>query len=78
MPKPPIIGAFTPNPAHDVLSIDGLEETANVLIYNVVGSLVLTKQVKDNAIDIGSLPIGIYTVRIVSGTKEVARLFVKK
>ena len=67
-----------PNPAHDVLSIDGLEETANVLIYNVVGSLVLTKQVKDNAIDIGSLPNGIYTARIVSGTKEAARLFVKE
>ena len=67
-----------PNPAHDVLNIEGLTEMSKVTIYNVAGGLVLNTQVKDNEIDISQLSRGMYTVRIISGQNNAAHLFLKE
>ena len=67
-----------PNPAHDVLNIEGLTGMSKVTIYNVAGGLVFNTQVKDNAIDVSQLSRGIYTIRIISGQNNAAHLFLKE
>ena len=53
-----------PNPAKDVLRIEGLESNATVEIYNSLGMMVRTLTVTaDEEINIGDLPQGVYMVR---------------
>lgn len=54
-----------PNPANNVIRIDGLEGTHEITIYNTTGALVKTVAVSDDAeIVISELPEGLYLVRI--------------
>ena len=56
-----------PNPANDVIHIDGLEGEHEIAIYNTVGALVKSAIVSgDSEIGIGELPEGLYLVRIDS------------
>ncbi len=56
-----------PNPANDVIGIDGLEGEHEIAIYNTVGALVKSAIVSgDSEIGIGELPEGLYLVRIDS------------
>lgn len=64
-----------PNPAKDMLYINGLEQTTEVSIYNTVGALVKVVNVSANeAINVGELPAGLYVARFgesnVRFTKE--------
>lgn len=70
-------GRLYPNPAHDFLFLEGFEKASKILIYNVLGSLVLSKNANDKGMDISHLSNGIYTVRIISGEKSATRLFMK-
>ena len=67
-----------PNPAHDNLIVEGLPDQSKITIYNIVGSIVLTTQLKDSWLDIHSLNQGIYTMRIDTGSGAATRLFVKE
>ncbi len=54
-----------PNPANDVIRIDGLEGEHEIAIYNTVGALVKSAIVSgDSEIGIGELPEGLYLIRI--------------
>ena len=65
-----------PNPANDIIRIDGLEGEHEVTIYNAVGALVKTVNISDdNEIAIGELSEGLYLIRI---DNRHAMRFVKK
>ena len=53
-----------PNPANDVIRIEGLGMNAEVRIYNVLGELVKVVNVNDNEeINVSNLSAGLYIVR---------------
>ncbi len=62
-----------PNPADDIFAIElpNEFETVEVKLFDVVGKLVLTKQISqlDNKIDINSLLAGNYIVKVTSDEK---------
>ena len=54
-----------PNPANDIIHIEGLEGEHEVQIYNAIGMLVMTTTLQgDSEINICDLPIGYYLIRI--------------
>ena len=55
-----------PNPAHDVLHIDGLAEHTPVQIIDALGRIVLSQQTSSDAVDVRALATGAYTL-IVNG-----------
>ena len=53
-----------PNPANDVIRIDGIGENAEVRIYNTTGALVKVVNVSDGEeINVSELNAGFYIVR---------------
>ena len=54
-----------PNPANDIIRIEGLEGEHEISIYNAMGVRVMTS-VMDNGQEIGisDLPVGLYLIRI--------------
>ncbi len=70
-----------PNPASDVLNVNGTEKIDQVSIVNVVGQEVLVTEVNatNYSIDISSLESGIYFVNIETGNQRtVKKLTIKK
>jgi surface protein len=65
-----------PNPVKDKLFIQGLSGPAKVSIYNLLGTLVLSKIISSE-IDVENLQIGIYIMKINSEQKEIIRKFIK-
>ncbi|HTB06831.1 MAG TPA: T9SS type A sorting domain-containing protein, partial [Bacteroidia bacterium] len=57
-----------PDPNNGQFTINGLEEGSTVEIYNAMGALVRTVQVKDvtSQFNISELPNGIYLLRVIS------------
>ena len=56
-----------PNPANDIIHIDGLEGEHEVQIFNALGMLVMTTTLQgDSEINICDLPTGYYLIRIDS------------
>lgn len=54
-----------PNPANDIIRIEGLEGEHEISIYNAMGVRVMTTILENNQeIGIGDLPVGLYLVRI--------------
>ena len=65
-----------PNPANDIIRIDGLEGEHEVSIYNTVGALVKAVTISDDSeIGINELPEGLYLIRI---DNRHAMRFIKK
>ncbi len=65
-----------PNPANDIIRIDGLQGEHEITIYNAAGALVKTVTISDdNEIAVGELSEGLYLVRI---DNRHAMRFVKK
>jgi hypothetical protein len=63
-----------PNPANDILFMEGLKDANSVKIYNVIGKEVLTASlIGENSanIDISELSNGIYIVSVQNGTKVI-------
>jgi len=67
-----------PNPATDILYINGLHVTALVTIYDISGKVVLTLQQVKDAIPISSLAKGIYMLKIMTDEGISMGRFVKK
>ena len=54
-----------PNPANDMIYLEGLEEESEISIYNAIGMKVKTTMLQGDAeINISELPAGLYLVRI--------------
>jgi hypothetical protein len=63
-----------PNPATDLLYIDGSEKELVVNIYNIAGSMLISKKVSNSdVIDISSLTSGIYLLKINDGASSEIR-----
>jgi hypothetical protein len=67
-----------PNPATNIIQIDGLCTNAIVDVYDISGKLLLTKQLISNQIDISSLAKGLYFIKLSTETGSVVRKFVKE
>ena len=63
-----------PNPANDIVRIEGLENDAEVSVYNSIGALVKTVETVDGTIGVSELPSGLYLIRCGETTLQ----FVKK
>lgn len=55
-----------PNPVKDVLNVSFTQNISNVAVYNLLGQEVLVKKMNDNKgqVDMSSLPIGTYLVKV--------------
>ncbi|MFM2157328.1 MAG: hypothetical protein RL516_2077, partial [Bacteroidota bacterium] len=70
-----------PNPASDILQLNGLQNQALVTIYDVAGKLVLQVEVdknSNNSINIASLSPGFYHCRIQQNNQTAELSFIKK
>jgi hypothetical protein len=67
-----------PNPAANILYIDGLANTATAEVYDISGKLLLSKQLNENQIDISSLAKGLYFIKLSTAEGSVVRKFVKE
>lgn len=69
-----------PNPAKDVIFLDGLEQSATYEIYNMYGSMLKTHKTSNNVeqISISDLSSGSYVIRIISTQGTAVKRFIKK
>src|SRR5690606_38369724 len=57
-----------PNPVNDLLTVSYTEDISSIEIYNIVGQLVLVKDINaaEAQISLAQLPTGTYLVKIAS------------
>jgi hypothetical protein len=67
-----------PNPANDILYIEGLENNMPVAIYDIDGRWVKSGMIKDDQLDVSSLKQGMYFIKLVAEEGCVVRKFVKE
>jgi len=70
--------AFYPNPAHDILTYEGVDAT--LTFFDMYGRQIMQQNTSGDktSIDISNLEIGIYTVEISNNVNRTVRRFVKK
>jgi outer membrane protein assembly factor BamB len=66
-----------PNPAINYLYIDGLNENADVAIYDLTGKLIYNSELPNSQISVSNFHSGIYIMKIETINKIVIRKFVK-
>lgn len=73
--------AFTlfPNPVENHLKISGskIQNLDKIIITDWAGKVVYRGAVSSEAIDVSTLPIGIYTIKIATQKKAITRKFIK-
>lgn len=68
-----------PNPVSDGFRLNTFEKNVQISIYNLSGSLLLTKQISDNEyINVSTLSQGIYMVKVTTEKGLATIKFVKK
>ncbi|HEY1031809.1 MAG TPA: DUF4397 domain-containing protein [Flavipsychrobacter sp.] len=68
-----------PNPATDVLHIDGLKGSYNATIYDVTGKMISAVNNSNNSdINISNIGNGVYFIRLENGTNSEVIKFVKQ
>ncbi|HEY3370763.1 MAG TPA: glycosyl hydrolase [Prolixibacteraceae bacterium] len=67
-----------PNPANNVLFIEGLTKESMVSIFGVSGQMIVNKLKRKSQFDINDLPRGIYTVQITDLSGIITRKFIKQ
>jgi len=67
-----------PNPAAKTLFVNGPNQGLKVSVFDLKGKTLLKTKINDNRINIGSLPNGIYLIRIENGAKTWIDKFVKQ
>lgn len=68
-----------PNPGSKYINVTGIASRGNIAIVNNSGKTVMRKQfLAGNAIDISSLPPGLYYLIVFDGTKRITSKFVKQ
>jgi len=65
--------AIYPNPATDVVYVKGITDKGKIRIYNLVGQLVIEKDVENTqeAVSLASLVQGAYQLQVFAGDKSV-------
>ncbi|MBE2289785.1 MAG: T9SS type A sorting domain-containing protein, partial [Chitinophagaceae bacterium] len=70
-----------PNPAHDVLEIDGVQQGATVVVTNVLGSPVASATYDGTGafrVSLHGLSVGLYVVRYTDAVGTVANTVIKQ
>ena len=62
-----------PNPAKDMLFVEGAEYDSDVMIFDTYGRVVKEEKLKSNSIDISSLTTGTYIITITTNDSSVSR-----
>ena len=67
-----------PNPASDVLNIQGVKAGANYSILNVTGLVLKTGLMSTDQITIDELPAGMYMLQVQQGADVTVKSFIKE
>jgi uncharacterized protein (TIGR02145 family) len=68
-----------PNPANDKILIKNIDDSqSSIMIFDLLGNLVLNKQIYSNHIDISDLENGVYLVRLINSKQTVIEKIVKQ
>lgn len=67
-----------PNPTMDFLSINTSQEISEILIVDITGKLVMTKNQPSNTIHVADLSSGIYYILVTVGNNLLKQKFVKQ
>lgn len=67
-----------PNPAKNYLSISGLNENADVAIYDLTSKLIFNNKVSNNQINVSNFQNGIFIIKIETAKGIVTKKFVKQ
>jgi hypothetical protein len=67
-----------PNPANDILYINGLTQNTKVSIYDLFGKMVFNKQINNNQIELNGFQSGVYSIKMENSKGIVTRKFVKQ
>lgn len=64
-----------PNPVHNILNLDisGVDNNPLIIIYSMYGNVVLQQQLT-NKLDVSSLAIGMYYIKIGSKVGKFVKL----
>lgn len=65
-----------PNPADEVIHVDGIADGATLEVYDITGRRVITTTKRQ--VNIGHLSSGAYAIRIFSNGAVTSRIFIKK
>lgn len=60
-----------PNPASGILHIEGLRSESVVEVYKTSGKLTLRKALQDGGVDLSSLPVGLYFIKIAGSVQKL-------
>ena len=66
-----------PNPSEDTLSLYGMDAEVGYEIYNLSGGLISEGKTFNKSLDVSSLAIGVYILKITSEEKSMFKKFVK-
>ncbi len=67
-----------PNPAKDILYIEGLENNALIQVYDLNGKKLIEKNINGETLDVKSLTSGVYILNINNFDKTETLKFIKK
>jgi len=67
-----------PNPATNIINLQGIPENSTIHIYDINGKLLLTKQETINQIDISNFQSGVYTLQIIGNNEVITHKLIKK
>lgn len=67
-----------PNPAKDVIHLNGISDVASIKIFNMEGKVVMSQANQNNSINISKLTSGIYLILVKDGDKTFSQKFIKK
>ena len=65
-----------PNPANDILNIEGADSDCRVSVYSLTGQALIRES--GNCINVSILQSGIYLIKIESGDQSALLKFVKQ
>lgn len=67
-----------PNPTQDMITFNSEKVIQSVEIFNLLGQKVIAQEVIDGSVQIDQLPAGVYMVKAITETGEMATLKVVK
>ena len=69
-----------PNPAKNMLNIDGLESGSKVAVINMLGGVVEVREAWSRRVelDLSSYSNGVYFVRVIKDNKSITYKFIKQ
>lgn len=66
-----------PNPATDLIYIDGLNQDASATVYDLTGKVLIFEDHVANQLDISGLVQGVYFIELTSESRSVVRRIIK-